>query len=59
MLLDMLSGAFVYSALDLALRYHQLRINPADIHKTAFKTQFGEFKWLVMPLGLTSAPSSY
>jgi hypothetical protein len=58
MLLDMLSGALVYSALDLALGYHQLRTNPDDAHKTTFKTQFGQFEWLVMPFGLTSAPSS-
>jgi hypothetical protein len=59
MLLDMLSGALVYFALDLALGYHQLSINPEDTHKTAFKTQFGQFEWLVTPFGLTSAQSSY
>jgi hypothetical protein len=59
MLLDMLSCALVYSALDLALGYHQLRINPEDTPKTAINAQFGQFEWLVMPFGLISAPSSY
>jgi hypothetical protein len=45
----MLSGALIYSALDLALGYHQLRIYPEDTHKTAFKTQFGPFEWIDMP----------
>ena len=52
MLLDMLSGATVYSALDLALGYHQLRIKNDDVQKTSFKCQFGQFEFLVMPFGL-------
>jgi hypothetical protein len=45
MLLPMLSGALLYFALDLAIGYHQLRINPAETQKNAFKTQFGQFQW--------------
>jgi hypothetical protein len=59
MLLDMLSGAFVNSARNPALGYHRLRINPTDIFNTVYKTQFSQFEWLVVPFGLTSAPSSY
>jgi uncharacterized membrane-anchored protein YhcB (DUF1043 family) len=49
MLLDMLSGALEYPALYRALGYHQLRINQENTHKTAFKTQFGKYEWLVSP----------
>jgi hypothetical protein len=60
MLIDLLSGAIVYTALKLPLGYNQLRINPDDTHKTTFKTQFGRFEWLVIvPFGLTSASFSY
>jgi hypothetical protein len=46
MLFDMLSGALVYSALNLAVSYYHFRFNPKETHITAFKTQFGKFEWL-------------
>ena len=58
-LLDIIAGAKVYTALDLAQGYHQLRIKEDDQHKTAFVTQYGQWQWIVMPFGLTSAPSSF
>lgn len=56
-LLDMLSDASVYSALDLALGYHQLRIIDSDIQKTSFnKCKFRQFESVVLPFGLSNAP---
>ena len=58
-LLDQLTGSSVYTALDLAQGYHQVRVKEDDIYKTAFKTQYGLFDFLVMPFGLSSAPSTF
>ncbi|KAL8580634.1 hypothetical protein ACOMHN_043450 [Nucella lapillus] len=57
--LDALGGAKMFSTLDLASGYHQVAMSPEDRQKTAFITPFGLFEYLRMPMGLSTAPTTF
>jgi len=56
--MDMAQGVF-WSKMDLLKGFYQLPMHHDSVQFTAFNTLLGKFEFLVMPMGLQSAPGSF
>jgi hypothetical protein len=57
--INRLSGAKIYIKLDLKNAYYRIRIEVSNKWKTAFRTRYGHFKYIIMPFGLTNTPATF
>ncbi|MGV0951482.1 MAG: dUTP diphosphatase, partial [Azonexus sp.] len=58
-MLDQVGDSRYFSKLDLHSGFHQIRVAPEHVERTAFRTKYGTFAFQVMPFGLCNAPATF
>jgi hypothetical protein len=58
-LLERLSKAKVFTKLDIRQGFYRIRMDPNSKNLTTFRTQYGQFKYRVMPFGVLNGPAIF
>ena len=58
-IMDRVIGANYFSKIDLKDAYYQLHIKVGDEWKTAFRTYYRHYEFLVVLMGLTNSPATF
>ena len=58
-MIDNAGKAKWFTKMDLHSGFHQIRLHPSHIERTAFKTKYGTYQYRVMPFGLCNAPATF
>ena len=56
---DRLTGSTIFTCFDLRDGFYNLRMALDSIGKTAFRTRFGSYEFLVCPMGLSNSPACF
>ena len=58
-IMDRIRNAKEFIRVDVRDAFHRMRIAEDDEYKTAFRTRYDHFEYLVMPFGLCNAPATF
>ena len=58
-LMERISGAKIFTKLDIRQGFHRIRLDPKSEDLTTFRTRYGTYKYHVVPFGLTNGPAAF
>jgi hypothetical protein len=58
-IMDALHNKKIFTTFDLLSGFWQVPVYPPHVERTAMTTQFGQFEWVFMPMGLKNSPSVF